>query len=237
MSGLMYRYALVLVFFSLSASAQTWSHSWGGGGADNGSAVATDSYGNVYVVGSTTSFGAGGQDVLITKYGPSGQFLWAKTWGGAGNDYASSIKVGPDGYVYVSGGTSSYGSGWYDLLLLKLDSDGNLKWGTTWGGSSYEGGYDIGFDATGNIYVVGESYSTSPCCSAVLLKFSTAGTLLQKTSYKGPASYDTGYSLTVDSDFNVIVAGISWDYSVYPLHNSILLLKYDPNGNLLWQEN
>jgi hypothetical protein len=220
--------------------ADNWivpAHTWGGASADGGNAVVLDSAGNVYVAGLTDSFGAGGEDVLIAKYNPKGQFLWAKTWGGGGNDYASSIKVGPDGYLYVSGGTSSFGAGWYDLFLLKLDENGNLVWGTTWGGGSYEGGYDIGFDAIGNIYVAAESYSTGPCCSAVLLKFSPAGLLLNQTSYKGPANYDSAYSLAVDSNFNVILTGISWDYSYSPVHNSILILKYDPTGNLLWQEN
>ncbi len=35
-----------------------------------------------------------------------------------------------------------------------------------------------------------------------------------------------------------MVAGISWDYHDYPTHhNTILVLKYDSNGNLLWQQN
>jgi hypothetical protein len=41
----------------------------------------------------------------------------------------------------------------------------------------------------------------------------------------------------VDSEYNVIIAGISWDYSVKPNHNSILLAKYDSDGNYLWSEN
>jgi hypothetical protein len=238
-----HRVLLLLLALTLvqTAFSGTWSqsaHTWGGSSTDQAASVALDSSGNVYVAGSTESFGAGGQDVLITKYDPSGTFLWAKTWGGPSNDYATAIKVGPDGFLYVTGFTSSFGAGWYDLILLQLDTDGNLRWGTTWGGGSYDGGHDIGFDASGNIYAVAESYSTGPCCStAVLLKFSTTGALLQSSYYKGPATYDAGYSLTVDSSFNVIVAGISWDYSISPLHNSILLLKYAPNGNLLWQEN
>lgn len=214
------------------------ARTFGGAAADNAVAVALDSAGNVYLTGWTASFGAGGLDALITKYSPTGQFLWAKTWGGASDEYAWSTKVGPDGYLYVAGATLSFGAGWSDLFLLKLDISGNLIWGTTWGGGSYDGGYDLDFDQNGNIYVAGESYSSSPCCAAVVLKFSSAGALLQTLSYKGPALYDSAYSIAVDSNQNVIVAGISWDYSTYSsLHNSILLLKYDPNGNLLWQEN
>ena len=220
----------------------TWpvtAHTWGGSQTDAGNAVAVDSSGNVYVAGSTESYGAGGQDVLVTKYDSTGQFLWAKTWGGGGEEYATSIKVGPDGYLYVTGGTSSFGAGWYDVFLLKLDTTGNLVWGTTWGGSSYDVGHDIGFDSSHNVYVAAETYSYGPCCSsAALLRFSPGGSLLTAVSYKGPATYDGAYSLAVDSSFNVIIVGISWDYSSYStLHNSILIVKYDPNGNVLWQEN
>jgi hypothetical protein len=230
----------LFIFVGLRTFASTWTvpaHTLGGSSTDVVQSLARDSAGNVYVTGYTQSFGAGGQDVLILKYSSGGNFLWSKTWGGSGNEFGNSIKVGPDGLLYITGYTSSFGAGWYDLFLLQLDTDGNLKWGTTWGGRSFDGGSDLGFDATGNIYVVGESYSTSPCCSAVLLKFSPNGALLRSTFYKGPANYDSGYSLGVDSAFNVIVTGISWDYSYSPLHNSLLILKFDPNGNLLWQEN
>ncbi|HML17206.1 MAG TPA: SBBP repeat-containing protein, partial [Bryobacteraceae bacterium] len=88
-------FALVLSISPLLAFAQgnlsfNWTHSWGGTGTDTGNGVATDSAGNVYVAGSTTSYGAGGQDVLLLKYDPSGHLLWARTWGGPSNDYANA---------------------------------------------------------------------------------------------------------------------------------------------------
>lgn len=221
--------------FSFSSSA-SMPRSWGGPSTDYAYSVALDSKGNVYVAGTTNSFGAGGYDVLILKYSSAGTLLWSKTWGGSRDEFAIHIAVGPDGFLYVTGGTDSFGAGWYDIFLLKLDQGGNLKRALTWGGGSYEIGYDIGFDQTGDVYVVGESYSNGNC--AVILKFSaTAGKLLWSTSWKGPATYDSGYSLVVDSNSNVIIAGISWDYSVNPNHNSILLVKYDSSGNYLWSQN
>ncbi len=160
-----------------------YAHTWGGSLSDGGTSVAVDSSGNIYAAGSTNSFGAGGSDVLIVKYNSSGSFLWAKTWGGSSNESASAIKVGPDGFLYVVGGTLSFGAGSYDLFLLKLDTDGNLVWGKTWGGFSYDQGYDLAFDASGNIYAVGESYTNGKC--VILLKFDQRGNFLQAVSYKG----------------------------------------------------
>ena len=219
-----------------SPGLASWPHTWGGSSDDNVSSVALDPNGNVYIAGSTTSFGAGGTDVLILKYSPSGTLRWAKTWGGGGDEAATRIALGPDGYIYVTGGTGSFGAGWDDIFLLKLNSNGDLQWGLTWGGSSHEYGYDLNFDQAGNIYVVGESYSNGN--SAVILKFSPdGGPPIWSASWKGPATYETGYALAVDSNFNVIMAGTSWDYGGPYLHNYILLVKYDSSGNYLWSEN
>ncbi len=232
--------ALAALLFTPILDAQgtigsNWMNTWGGSGPDVGNAVATDSTGNSYVAGSTSSFGAGGQDVLLTKYDPNGNLLWAKTWGGPSNDFANGVLVGGDGSVYVVGGTQSFGAGWYDVLILKFDSSGNLIWAHTWGGSSFDVGYDLSFDLNGNLVIAAESYSFGSC--TVLLKMSTDGAVLSANTWKGPASYDSAYSITVDASGNTILAGISWDYSVSPEHNSILVLKYDSQGNLLWNRN
>ncbi len=230
---------LILIFFTLSANMHAqgnvsfnWTHSWGGSGADSGSAVATDSSGNVYVVGSTSSFGAGGYDVLLTKYDSSGSLVWAKTWGGSSDEYATGVLAASDGFIYIVGGTASFGAGWYDALILKFDSNGNFIWARTWGGGSFEIGHDLSFDRNGNLLIAAETYSFGT--ATVLLKFGTDGSFLGSHTWKGPSTYDGAYSITVDGNGNTILTGISWDYSVFPNHNTILVLKYDNQGNFLW---
>jgi len=53
------------------------------------------------------------------------QNLFAKTFGGTGYDWATSIIQTSDGGYAVAGGTNSFGAGWADLLALKLGPDGS----------------------------------------------------------------------------------------------------------------
>ncbi len=240
-------FALFFSSFSPFALSQgsllfNWAHSWGGAGTDAGSAVATDSTGDVYVAGSTTSFGAGGEDALLMKYDAGGSLLWTRTWGGASTENTNAVAVGPDGGIYVTGGTNSFGAGWYDVFLLKFDSSGNLLWQRTWGGASYDAGHDIGFDNAGNILVAAESYSYVPSgdSAAAVLKFTPSGDLLWSRVWAsglpvvtGPV-YDGGYSLDIDGNGNILLSGVTWDYNSSPNHNSIFVVKFDSSGNLLW---
>ncbi len=49
--------------------AQKWNRTWGGVSTDGAYGVAVNSLDNVYVVGETSSFGAGESDMVLVKYG------------------------------------------------------------------------------------------------------------------------------------------------------------------------
>ena len=240
--------AVILVIFSPGMEAQGWTHTWGGAASDSIAAMSRDGNGNLYLAGATSSFGAGGQDVLLLKYDLNGNLIWTKTWGGTLDDYATAVATDPTGNIYVTGGTESFGAGWFDVFLLKFDSSGNLLWSKTWGGESYDVGHDIAFDSSGNICLAAESYSfnaDSNDSSAALLKFTPTGTLISSKVWAsaiptttGPV-YNGGYSLDIDANGNVVMSGITWNYNLNkaPYQNSIFVVKYDSSGNLLWNRN
>ncbi len=84
--------------------------------------------GNVFIKGSTSSYGAENNDAFLLKYDSSGNFLWYKTWGGSKKDNGKGITLDSSGNVFITGQTRIYGTENDDVILLKYvssDTDGD----------------------------------------------------------------------------------------------------------------
>ncbi len=122
---------------------------------DNGYAIA----------GYTNTYGAGYPDLYIVKLAITGNIQWTRTIGGDNDDYALSIMNTPEGGFIVGGESFTFGSGWIDMFLVKLDNNGRYIWGKTIGSSEmdfirsvvYDN--DNGFVAVGNTEAYNSGYS------------------------------------------------------------------------------
>jgi hypothetical protein len=133
------------------------------------SSVAIDPSGNVYVSGDTSG-GLDGNpltgtyDILLTKYDSSGIKQYSKLMGAAGvESFGNSVATDRSGNVYVSGWTEggldgNTLAGIRDLFLVKYDPSGVKQYTKQMGvagANTY--GFAVTTDATGNVYVVGDS--------------------------------------------------------------------------------
>jgi hypothetical protein len=82
---------------------------------------------------------------------------FAKTIGGSAWDGASSIIQSSDGGYVVAGWTYSFGAGYSDMYVVKLDSSGNVQWTKTIGGSVTDVAYSIIQSSDGRYVVAGET--------------------------------------------------------------------------------
>ena len=112
-----------------------WTRAYGGPEHDAAKAIVQAMDGGFVVAGETWGFDAGTSDILLVKIAADGSFEWGKTYGGPGIDRAISLVGTPDGGYVVSGETRGFGAGGYDLLVMKLDSSGDLEWAETFGGA------------------------------------------------------------------------------------------------------
>ena len=115
-----------------------WARSLGGASVDHGRSITGArphplSSLNLVVTGSTRSFGAGDEDVLLAAFDLGGNFEWAHTFGGSANEVGFSVKQAlvdvsgiefSAGRLLVAGSTYSWGTGPESLLLATFDPYG-----------------------------------------------------------------------------------------------------------------
>ena len=152
-----------------SSGVIQWQRVFGGSGNEQGYSVAIDSSDNVYVLGYTSSTGAGSNDFLLAKYNSSGTIQWQRVLGGASSEIGYSVAIDSSDNVYALGQTNSTGAGDYDFLLAKYDSSGAVQWQRTLGGASEDIGNSIAIDSSDNLYVFGTGRTTNLGFRAFLL--------------------------------------------------------------------
>jgi photosystem II stability/assembly factor-like uncharacterized protein len=114
-----------------------WAKYYSGYDEDWGRDLVETPDGGYLIVGITTSFSIGfSNDIYLIKTDSIGNVLWAKSYGGPGDDIIYGVDLTHDGKYIVVGHTTSTGFGGYDGLLMKVDTDGNLEWFRTYGGYS-----------------------------------------------------------------------------------------------------
>jgi len=75
---------------------------FGGTSYDKASAVLPISDGGYFLLGSTSSFGAGNYDILLIRTDEKGAVVWQKTYGGFFNEYGEKISL-KDGILTIEG--------------------------------------------------------------------------------------------------------------------------------------
>ena len=215
-----------------SAVGNFWVETLGGTGIDAGSSLAIAPDGSLVLIGSTTSFGAGGYDVLIAKFQANGSLAWAQTLGGIGDDIGYSLAIAPDGCLLLTGETSSFGAGGIDLLLAKFQANGSLAWAQTLGaGGDYGASLVIAPD--GSLFLTGSTSSFGAGTDNVLIaKFHSNGSLAWAQTLGRATNQDYGSSLAIAPDGSLVLTGQTYD----AVSSSVLLAKFQTDGSLIWAQ-
>lgn len=269
-------FAMLFICVGLSAQVQEWQ--WasivGGNIGGYGQAIAVDSQGNGYVTGifySTASFGtttldcSGYSDIFVAKVDSSGNWLWAKRAGCPINDgvlgmeFGYDIAVDSNANVYITGsfcGTADFGtlsltsSGYSDIFVAKLDSNGNWIWAKRAGGTGWDYCYGIALDSAANVCITGNFEGTVDLGNISLISSGDFDIFIAKLNNNGSwiwakraggAGFDKSCSITVDNMANVYMTGIFYqtaDFGNTTFSNSfnstVFVSKLDSNGNWLW---
>jgi hypothetical protein len=160
-----------------------WAQSFGGTNYDYGRCITIDHSGSVFISGdflgtvdfnydstnvyNLTSYG-GTTDIFILKLTSTGDFIWARSIYGSGNERNFSMTNDLAGNLYYTGqfsavtdfdpGAAVFNLSWVggaDVFLSKLNSGGDFVWAKAIGGTANDEAFDIALDASSAIYITG----------------------------------------------------------------------------------
>ncbi len=231
----------ILVAFSLSLTAQETAkvRTYGGALNDYGSQIIESSNGGYAIIGTTGSYGQGQSNMYLLKIDIELNIEWSQVFGGSNLDWGQSIVEVDDGYLML-GYTSSFGSGGYDIFLVKCDLNGEFMWQKTYGGTDWDFGYNI-LEHNNGYYICGETWSFSNGgTDAYLIHIDSDGNELWSGNFGG-AQNEIANSLFVGAN-GVIAVGennsVTDKSKLYLIEVSddYLVSEQVINNDTLWSE-
>ena len=182
-----------------------WINTYGGDNLSIGySVIKTDD--NGYIIAGFTNFANDNEDIYIVKTDSIGNVIWENTYGGDEEDIAQSIKQTDDGGYIITGWTTSFGSGSWDVMILKIDEFGNEEWSNYFGGDQRDQGYDGYVLEDGYIFTgYTESYGNGTFDMWVIKTDELGNEKWNKTV--GSTDAEFGYSILQTDNLEYIIAG------------------------------
>ena len=250
-----------------------WAKRIGGLGGEVAKSIGVDNTGNVFIAGdfsgtvdfdpgveTATLTSSGEGDVFLLKLDPSGNYVWAKSFGGTTADSGIFISVDPQGNSVVTGlfsGTVDFDPsvatfnlssvGGWDIYVSKFNSSGNFQWSRSRGGRGTDIGDAVGFDSNGNVYssgVFSGEVDFNPGTETVTLtssgsndmfisKFDSAGNYLWAKRFGGTGA-DGSTPISVDGTGNIYLSGdFSGTVDFYPGEQSALITSTGTKDNFI----
>ena len=200
---------------------------------ENATDIAVDPFGNIYTAGYIDQIGEG-QDYCVIKYDTDGNELWMQTWGGpvGGSDVVYEMAIDFEGNVLLNGRMGSGGDSLDDFATIKYNPEGVLQWVKTYHQIYGETGFTIDVDGEGNVYAGGWAADGLSMGESLIIKYDPDGNTLWEQRYNnGLGGVSEAWVLRTYEDV-VYMAGASIDWDL--TGQDFMVLKYDADGNLLW---
>ena len=203
----------VLLKFDTSGTL-LWERTWGGTSSDESLAVATASDGSAYIAGTATSFAPSSSGLFVVKFDSAGNLVWQTISDGAAGN---AVAVAPDGSVYAAGTTPRPDQiGNFDILVLKITSDGSLVWQRTYSaGDVVDPRGRMATAPDGSIVLAGAIQAPKQGfvdIAALIVKFSPDGGLLFDKQFAGPSGETAEGVAVAPDDGAIFVAGTTTSF-------------------------
>jgi hypothetical protein len=212
-----------------SQSDTTIVHTFGGTHTEEGRQIIKCADGGYAILGSSGSDEINNTSFYILRLDVELNCLWNKVLGGTGVDLGFSLVEDVAGNFILCGYTNSFGEGGYDVLVYKLDPNGEIIWQRTYGGSDWDFGYKVIEHPESGFLLCGKTYSEGNGGSdGLLIHFDDNGEVIHKWTYGGLGN-DGFQDIELVDDAWVICGSYSEDNLVKGC-----TWKMASNGEVIW---
>lgn len=239
-------------------------------------AITADVSGNIYIageyddtvlVGGTQLITSGYYDVFLAKFDASGNTQWVETGGGLFDERAFALTTDPSGNIYLAGcfteeadfdtvsltGSSVNFSD--DAMLLCYNASGQIQYGKSFGGISYERATDVAY-YNNSLYLTGYFASIDASFGAEMLHCTNGGNdlFLARLNMQGDIQWVDGYDNLMSTSYLTrwphVAVNNDGLYFTAPFDQTInlgsgplttsgsnaisFISKFDVNGSVAW---
>jgi len=252
----------------------TYTNNLEEGGTDLNTNVAVDGENNVYITKATMDYYNDHILGSLTKFSPDGELLWTSESFGR----TEGLTIDQNGDIIISGYTAlevgiatngtfqeTYGGGYGDGFLMKFRDNGEIIWGTYFGGTGTESGnnaYFLGLEVTEDNDIIYSSRIQSEDMATpgtfqyerngaeyTISKFTTNGQREWTTYYGADEIHQQRITgLQVDGS-DIYITGWVWndtvpnsyfdtfgDYDFVSDSKEIFVSKFDSTGIRVWSQ-
>ncbi|MCK5828327.1 hypothetical protein KAH43_07380, partial [Candidatus Bipolaricaulota bacterium] len=177
------------------------------------------------------------RDLYLLRIDADGEFLWDRTIGGAGTEWAKDLIALEDGEFLLIGESNSYNED-FDVLIVRIDGDGNEIWSKALDTGANESGTAALEAANGDLLVMAVvSYpgvSSGAYRDTRLYRLDSQGNVLWNMLYRGDDK-QAGDAMAWTTDGDIVIAGLSEGLSINIAMFDFWLARVDGDtGELQW---
>jgi uncharacterized delta-60 repeat protein len=212
-----------------------WRLMLGGEKVDEGKAIIRTSDGNLMVLGSTKSYAKNyDRDLYVVKVSAQGNVIWEESFGGDRDEFAGGIAETDDGGAIVVGDTTSYGKGYKDIYIAKLDKNGKVVSSFIVGGNKEDSAQALTRTKDGNMVLVGyRETGRSGNTDFFIMKIDQNGKKIWSQTYGGDRS-DRLNGVTATEDGGIVATGSTYSYNSE--NTDLSVMKLNAEGTMLWHK-
>jgi hypothetical protein len=234
----------------------------GVGASQDGSVYVTGKFEGTVTLGGVSLESAGAADIPFARFDAQEQPVWAKRFGGAGEDNLFDVNANADGAIATGAfsGTVAFGSttltssGPWDCVIVALAPDGQTRWARAFGGPGRDGCNEVTIDRSGAVTTsIDTQGGWTPVDGPPLPRVRQSDTVLMRLTSDGSptwmrpvsgADHQRGKSLAVAPDGSVsfggdtigplTIAGRTVEAPASGGLRDAWLSRWTPDGTLQW---